>query len=198
MRISFTVSELYHRYEGNVNTLFKINFTLCELTENTGALTSSHPHSIIVIDPQKGGLFSQMEDLEHNKLESLQEVLARNLRLILAERDITQRELAKRTGLAPSTISSYLNCTRYPRADQLDLIASALDIPVYELTDKIVTRSQDEELLLAAYRDLSTRMRELVLDTIEFLVERQAIRSINAQEKRRVIARLASDKKGTE
>ena len=151
---------------------------------------------MIVIDPQKGGLFTQMEELEHSKPESLQAVLARNLRLILAERDITQRELAKRTGLAPSTISSYLNCTRYPRADQLGMIANALDIPVYELTDKIVTQSQDEELLLDAYRDLNPRMRELVLDTIEFLVERQAIRSINAQEKRRVIARLASDRKG--
>ena len=139
-----------------------------------------------------------MGDNEHKDSQSLQAVLANNLRIILAERDITQRELAKRTGLAPSTISSYLNCTRYPRADQLDIIADALDVPVYELTDRIVTHSQDEDTLLSFYRDLSPRMKEFVIDTMMFLVERQSLQRRNAQEKRKVTARLASDKKGTE
>ena len=183
-----------------VNPYLKNLFTICEYTVNTDVLTFALGSVIIEsvnIPVKKGGLFSQMENSEHKDPQSLQAVLAKNLRMILAERDITQSELAKRTGLAPSTISSYLNCTRFPRADQLNLIADALNIPVYELTDKLITHSQDEDMLLSFYRDLSPRMRDLMLDIMMFLVERQSYKSLNTQEKRKVIVRLASDRKGT-
>lgn len=53
-------------------------------------------------------------------------------------KNLTQKQLAEKAGLSQSTISDIEDGTKSPRLKTLDKIATALDIPTYELfiTDK--------------------------------------------------------------
>ncbi|MBR1739221.1 MAG: helix-turn-helix transcriptional regulator [Ruminococcus sp.] len=52
---------------------------------------------------------------------------AENLRAAMNEKNITQAELSKRTGISKSFISQYLSGKFKPREDKLTLLAQALD-----------------------------------------------------------------------
>ena len=54
----------------------------------------------------------------------------RNIKEIRTLADISQNELAKRTGLARSTLVNYETGKRIPRVDDLEKIAEALEIDV--------------------------------------------------------------------
>ena len=64
-----------------------------------------------------------------------------NLRDILKEYGMTQRQLAEETGLTEATISSYINKRKIPSMRAIVNIANALDISTDELInldDRIV------------------------------------------------------------
>lgn len=61
------------------------------------------------------------------------DIFGDNLLSILEEVGMTQRELAKRTGLAESTISYYINRQKMPGIKAVINIADALDCDVSEL-----------------------------------------------------------------
>ena len=65
---------------------------------------------------------------------SAREILARNIIDCLQQNNMSQAELARKTGLATSTIASYATGTRYPRAECLQQIADALHTTVSALT----------------------------------------------------------------
>ena len=65
---------------------------------------------------------------------SAREILALNIADCLAANEMTQADLCRRTGLAPSTITSYVTASRYPRAECLEKIADALHTTVSALT----------------------------------------------------------------
>lgn len=58
-----------------------------------------------------------------------------NLRDIMKEKNLTQRELAKMTHLAPSTISKYLNEGLMPNAKAIVNLSYALDCSFEDLID---------------------------------------------------------------
>lgn len=49
------------------------------------------------------------------------------------EKEITLRELEKKTGISHSALGNYENNVRSPRLDQLEMIAKALDIKISDL-----------------------------------------------------------------
>ena len=55
------------------------------------------------------------------------------MQTIRKERGYTQKQLAEKCGLATGTIQQYELNKREPRREQLQKIATALDVPLYEL-----------------------------------------------------------------
>ena len=62
-------------------------------------------------------------------------IFAKNLREMLFEKKMTQRELAFETGLSEKAISTYVNQERMPGAKALINMSYALDCSLDELAD---------------------------------------------------------------
>lgn len=62
-------------------------------------------------------------------------IIIRDLR---KKKNLTQKQLANKAGIAQSTVSDIEDGTKSPKLETLDKIATALDMPTYELfiTDK--------------------------------------------------------------
>lgn len=60
---------------------------------------------------------------------------ADNLSFLMDEQYLSQRELARKTGLSPSTINRFLQAQTMPTAKAIVNIAYVLDVDVDELID---------------------------------------------------------------
>lgn len=54
-------------------------------------------------------------------------VFAKNLRKFLKDKNMSQVDLAKKTGCTEAAISRYVNGSRYPNFEKLYMLAKALD-----------------------------------------------------------------------
>ena len=63
------------------------------------------------------------------------EIFGDNLVDILAEKKMTQKELAAKTGLSSGSISAYINGTTPPSYKAIINISYALDIDIMDLID---------------------------------------------------------------
>lgn len=88
------------------------------------------------------------------------------LRNLIEEKDITQKELASRLNIAPSTVSSYVQNTREPDFETLKSIARFFEVSTDYLldfgTDNAATRQECE--LLRIFRCLSYEQREICIE----------------------------------
>ena len=66
-------------------------------------------------------------------MEDLQDVFGKRLKQFMQEKNMTQRKLAKATGLTDVTISRYTNGTRLPGADELLKLSNALSVSADDL-----------------------------------------------------------------
>lgn len=67
------------------------------------------------------------------------------LKELLQEADMTQRELADRTGITEAAVSRYVNGTREPRGEALVRIASVLGVTTDYLLGASQARQEAEE-----------------------------------------------------
>ena len=73
-----------------------------------------------------------------------------NLRTLIEEREITQKELARQLNIAPSTVGSYVQNTREPDFSTLKQIAQYFDVSIDYLLDypsKTIINHQENELI---------------------------------------------------
>ena len=90
----------------------------------------------------------------------------------MQEKGISQKELAEKTGISPSTISDWKRKKTNPSADKLKIICDVLGISLYELLGEqnsrgvmdyvVVNRESEHDLLLETYYALSEAHRERV------------------------------------
>jgi transcriptional regulator with XRE-family HTH domain len=59
--------------------------------------------------------------------------LSRNLQTLLTEQKLEQKDLAKKVGVSPNTVSDWVTGKTNPRYDKLPAIAKALKTTVAEL-----------------------------------------------------------------
>lgn len=89
-----------------------------------------------------------------------------NLRALIEERDITQKELAKKLNIAPSTLGSYVQNVREPDFDTLKMFANFFDVSTDYLLDHSVkeysTRQENE--LLRVFRSLSEEQQYICIE----------------------------------
>lgn len=95
------------------------------------------------------------------------------LRNLIEEKDITQKELASRLNIAPSTVSSYVQNTREPDFETLKSIASFFDVSTDYLLDfgtgDTITRQECE--LLRIFRTLLPEQKEVCIEQCKVFVK---------------------------
>ena len=96
-----------------------------------------------------------------------------NLRTLIEERKITQKELARQLNLAPSTLGSYVQNTREPDFDTLKLIAKFFNVSIDYLLDftSNPTTSHQEDDLLRVFRSLTASQKEICLGQCKAFVK---------------------------
>ena len=107
-----------------------------------------------------------------------------NLKKILAEKGISQTELAKKSGTSDSLISNYINNKRTPTSKSLNHIATALGVTADELLKGEVDKEVDEEVDEEVDKYVDTIYAKIGKSVIEIL------KSLSDEEKRLLIELL--------
>lgn len=95
-----------------------------------------------------------------------------NLRVLLEEREMTQKELAIQLNIAPSTMGSYVQNTREPDFATLKLLANYFDVSTDYLLDNFTGKisSHQEAELLRIFRSLSDEQKAICLEQCRVFV----------------------------
>ena len=96
-----------------------------------------------------------------------------NLRGLIEERDLTQKELAKQLNIAPSTMGSYVQNTREPDFNTLKLLASYFNVSTDYLLDhqSNQTINHQEDDLLRIFRSLSNTQKDICIEQCKAFVK---------------------------
>lgn len=95
-----------------------------------------------------------------------------NLRTLIEERDMTQKELAMKLNIAPSTMGSYVQNTREPDFATLKSIAKFFNVSIDYLLDNPSgkTTTHQEAELLRIFRSLEPGQQEICLEQCRVFV----------------------------
>lgn len=96
-----------------------------------------------------------------------------NLRVLIEERDMTQKDLAKQLNIAPSTLGSYVQNTREPDFETLKLLAKYFNVSIDYLLDYHTekTSTQQEQELLRIFRSLTPEQRDICVEQCRVFVQ---------------------------
>ena len=108
------------------------------------------------------------------------------LKNILNEKNITQSELSKITGIGKSSLTAYLKGEYNPKQDKIYKIAKALDVPVFYLTDweeydkktnlsELKTDIEIYSLLSKKFDDEETSQISLIIDNFQKLKDKKRL-----------------------
>ena len=88
------------------------------------------------------------------------------LKILIEENNITQKNLAAKLNIAPSTISSYVQNMREPDFDTLKKIAVYLDVSLDYLLGMPLksTDESNESELLRIFRAMTDEQREIFIE----------------------------------
>lgn len=89
-----------------------------------------------------------------------------NLRNLIEENNMTQKELAIQLNLAPSTIGSYVQNSREPDFATLKSIAKIFDVSIDYLLDYSVGKTCEykENEMLRVFRSLNPEQKEVCIE----------------------------------
>ena len=98
--------------------------------------------------------------------------LGENLRSLLEERGMTQKELASQLNIAPSTMGSYVQNTREPDFATLKLLANYFDVSIDYLLDNFTGKvaNHQEGELLRIFRSLAEDQRAICIEQCRVFV----------------------------
>ena len=95
-----------------------------------------------------------------------------NLRTLIEERDMTQKEVAARLNIAPSTMGSYVQNKREPDFATLKAIAKFFDVSIDYLLDNKTgkTANHKEDEMLRIFRSLEPGQQDICLEQCRVFV----------------------------
>lgn len=95
-----------------------------------------------------------------------------NLRALIEERDMTQKELASQLNIAPSTMGSYVQNAREPDFATLKLLANYFHVSIDYLLDNYSGKSEthQEDELLRIFRSLTDEQRAICIEQCRVFV----------------------------
>lgn len=74
---------------------------------------------------------------ENKTVEYQRKILSENLQRLLDQKRKTQTDMARELGIAETTVSSWINCKKYPRLDKIQLMADYFNVGRSEITEEI-------------------------------------------------------------
>lgn len=95
------------------------------------------------------------------------------LRILIEEQGVTQKELANKLNISPSTLGNYIQNTREPDFDTLKLFSAYFTVSIdylldYRFEDSISACQSDcnhaEDELLRIFRSLTDNQKEIYLE----------------------------------
>ncbi|MDE6024799.1 MAG: helix-turn-helix domain-containing protein [Lachnospiraceae bacterium] len=98
--------------------------------------------------------------------------LGDKLRILIAERNMTQKELASQLNIAPSTLGSYVQNTREPDFSTLKSLANYFDVSIDYLLDYTSnTRNTDNEIeMLRIFRSLTEEQQHICIEQCKVFI----------------------------
>ena len=87
---------------------------------------------------------------------AINENLARTLRRIKTERQLSFREFAAELSIPKSSLESYINGTGNPRADTLEMLARELHVPLAEIVSGPISGREQAEMMIRTVKELSS------------------------------------------
>lgn len=96
-------------------------------------------------------------------------MIGRRLAALLAERNMSQKQLAEATNLTPAAVSRYVSGAREPRAITIAAMAKALGVKPVDITGDAAARETDDAIELIA-RNAHSLTDEQKRDLIAALV----------------------------
>ena len=96
----------------------------------------------------------------------------KTLRILIEERNMTQKELAKQLNLAPSTIGNYIQDVREPDFSTLKVLANYFDVSIDYLLNNTFpyTSSPMENELLRIFRSLTEEQQRICIEQCKVFV----------------------------
>lgn len=95
-----------------------------------------------------------------------------NLRTLIMERNMTQKELALHLNIAPSTLGSYVQNTREPDFSTLKLLAKYFDVTIDYLLDYTLdkTSTPNENEILRIFRSLTEEQQYICMEQCKVFI----------------------------
>lgn len=95
-----------------------------------------------------------------------------NLRTLIEERELTQKEVAKQLNIAPSTLGSYVQNVREPDFSTIKLIAEYFNVSIDYLLDYNTNpkSSWQENELLRIFRSLTQEQQYICIEQCKVFV----------------------------
>lgn len=96
-----------------------------------------------------------------------------NLRKLIEERDMTQKELAKQLNIAPSTLGSYVQNAREPDFATLRLLADFFDVSIDYLLDHYEKKgsAHRENELLRVFHSLTEDQQHICIEQCKVFMQ---------------------------
>ena len=96
-----------------------------------------------------------------------------NLRKLIEERDMTQKELAKQLNIAPSTLGSYVQNAREPDFATLRLLADFFDVSIDYLLDHYEKKgsAHRENELLRVFHSLTEEQQNICIEQCKVFMQ---------------------------
>lgn len=94
--------------------------------------------------------------------------ISNNIRKLLKDRNISQKELAESIGVSGGTLSDWLRGRFYPRKKYIDAMAQYFNVSADEITKEKDT-SQDEKLM-SLFNSLSDDKKAQAIEYVRFLL----------------------------
>lgn len=117
-----------------------------------------------------------MERLVVLVLNSMQ-IFQRNLLKLLSESNRRRSELARYCGIAPSAVTAWLKCEKFPSPENLDKTAAFFQVEVSQLFETKPLSAKERELLIKFHRlndkgkDSALGMLDVLLSNADFAEE---------------------------
>lgn len=108
------------------------------------------------------------------------EVLAKNLKKYINNKNISRKELSKVLDVPYSTLSDWINAKIYPRIDKIELLADYFKIEKSDLIedkskteyiDKVIPTSDKEKEVIESFKQLNSEGQDKVVSYTKDLVD---------------------------
>lgn len=109
--------------------------------------------------------------------KSARKTLSENLQSLMNRKNVTQKELSEELGVSQSTISNWIQETKYPRIDKIEMLAQYFNVPKSSITEQKKETTYKPTTIAAhldgEVSDLDEDEMQKVLEYVKFLKSQQ-------------------------